>query len=475
MFYNYIDIEKGGQMVVADKPEKKWFFLIILLSLSLTAWGQTKRIRPDTEHVVFKAKRLINPGTGKTTDNVMIEVNSGRILRVTSADNFQAKEGVPVFDLSTKYVIPGLIDTHGHLYGGLTTRHTTCDMHAAFYLASGVTTVRSPGSMEPEGDLGLQNRINSGRFIGPRYFHSGPYVEGDPVTVAWMNPVVTPEEVRLKIDQLLRNGATSVKIYAGMKGEVLRTAIAHGHAHGVKVIGHIGAVSYKEAMGMGIDELFHGILAMPDVVPEDLTPTDYKKVMQYLSAIDVTSPEMNEIVCLAAQYRVVITPTAGVFEPMEMERNHMAEQQAYFTPKAWEILLKRIEKPMFPEAGAILEKNKEFIRLAHEAGCILTTGTDQVGFGMLPGFALWREMEIFAEAGLEPMDVLKAATINGAQAIGWSDLLGAVEPGKLADFVVLDANPLENISHVRMVHKVIKGGVVYEPESLLRPLLGKYH
>jgi len=194
-----------------------------------------------------------------------------------------------------------------------------------------------------------------------------------------------------------------------------------------------------------------------------------------LSEMDVASEEMKEIVQLAAEYKVVLTPTAGVFEPMELERNQMMEQQPYFAPKAWEVILKRIEKPMFPEAAAILEKNKEFIKLAHEAGCILTTGTDQVGFGLLPGFSLWREMEIFVQAGLEPMEVLKAATINGAYAIGWSDLLGSVEPGKLADFVALDANPLENISHVRMVHKVIKGGIVYEPEKLLKPLAGKYH
>ena len=475
MFYNYIDIREGGQMALSEKAVKKWSVWIVLLSIPFIVFGQTKRIRPVTEHLIFKTKMLINPNTGETITNALIEVNNGRILKVASADNFQQKESAPVIDLSTKYVIPGLIDTHGHLYGGITTRHTTCDMHAAFYLASGVTTVRSPGSMEPEGDMGLQNRINSGRFIGPRYFNSGPYVEGDPVTVIWMNPVVTPEEVRLKIDQLLSNGATSVKIYAGMKGDILKTAIEHGHAHGVKVIGHIGAVSYKEAMAMGIDELFHGILAMPDVVPEDLSPTDYKKVMQHLSEMNVASDEMKEIVQLAAEYKVVLTPTADVFEPMDLERNHMTEQQPYFDPKAWEVILKRIEKPMFPEAAAILEKNKEFIKLAHEAGCILTTGTDQVGFGMLPGFALWREMEIFAQAGLEPMEVLKAATINGAYAIGWSDLLGSVEPGKLADFVVLDANPLENISHVRMVHKVVKGGIVYEPETLLKPLLGKYH
>jgi imidazolonepropionase-like amidohydrolase len=120
-----------------------------------------------------------------------------------------------------------------------------------------------------------------------------------------------------------------------------------------------------------------------------------------------------------------------------------------------------------------LRKNKEFIRRAYDAGCLLSTGTDYVVLTMLPGWSLWREMEIFAEAGLPPMDVLKAATWTGAYAIGRTDQLGTVEPGKCADFVVLSANPLENISNVRQVHRVVKAGIVYDREQLLKPLVGK--
>jgi imidazolonepropionase-like amidohydrolase len=136
---------------------------------------------------------------------------------------------------------------------------------------------------------------------------------------------------------------------------------------------------------------------------------------------------------------------------------------------------KRISKPLIPNSDLLMEKNKQFIQMAYKSGCILTTGTDQVGFTLLPGFSLWREMEIFAEAGVKAMDVLKAASINGAYAIGRSDLLGSVAPGKLADFVVLEKNPLTNISHVRSVHRVVKGGIVYDPARLLKPLEGKMH
>ena len=231
--------------------------------------AQTKRILPETEATAFKCGPLIDPASGQTLRDAVIVVSGGRILWVGQAASAGVPETFKTVDFSGKTVIPGLIDTHGHLFGGIAHRfYATCDLLAPLFLAAGVTTVRSPGSMEPEGDMGLRNRIDSGRVLGPRYFHSGPYIEGDPVSVGWMNPVRTPEEVRLKIEAWIRSGASSVKVYANMKGELLRTAIEFGHLHGVKVIGHLGATPWKDAMLMGIDELFHGILALPELTPQ---------------------------------------------------------------------------------------------------------------------------------------------------------------------------------------------------------------
>ena len=461
-----------------DSICKKLSIFLLILTIPSISFAQTSRIRQSTEHVAFRARRIIDPASERIIENGIIEVAGGRILRIGKAKDILIREDVKIIDFGDKIIIPGLIDTHGHLFGGISTWHKTCEMHAAFYLAAGVTAVRAPGSLEPEGDIGLQHRIDSGQFLGPRYFNSGPYIEGDPASYAWMQPVATPEEVRLKIDQWIKQGATSVKVYAAMKGDVLKTAIEHGHAQGVKVIGHIDAVSYAEAIGMGIDELFHGILAIPDILPEDmhdfLKKKKYDKFYQSLSEMELDETKLKEILKLAAEHKVVLTPTAVVIEPFEMERNHMEEQKKYYTLEAWGKISEAIENPPSRGNDHILDKNKRFIKMAFDAGCILTTGTDQVGFRILPGFSLWREMEIFSEAGLESIDVLKAATINGAYAIGRSDLLGSIEPGKLADFVILEANPLDDISSVRKVHRVIKGGIVYEPDKLLKPLIGKY-
>jgi imidazolonepropionase-like amidohydrolase len=116
---------------------------------------------------------------------------------------------------------------------------------------------------------------------------------------------------------------------------------------------------------------------------------------------------------------------------------------------------------------------KEFIRAAHAAGCLLGMGTDLVLPWIPPGISLWREAEIFAEAGLPAMDVLDAATWNGIFSIGATDQLGTIEAGKLADFVVLDGNPLDDIRNLRRVHRVVKSGTVYDPRQILGRLRGR--
>jgi len=434
------------------------------------AAAQTKRILPQAESAVFRCGLLIDPASGRTVRDAVIIVAGGKILWTGPAREARLPDGFRTVDFGTKTVIPGLIDSHGHLFGGLVTRHTTCDLLGPLYLAAGVTTVRSPGSMEPEGDMGFRNRVDSGRYLGPRVFHSGPYIEGDPVTVAWMNPVRTPEEVRLKIESWIRAGATSVKVYANLKGDLLRTAIEFGHLHGVKVIGHLGAATWREAILMGIDEIFHGILELPEVTPAGASVKDRNR---WLASVDLDRPEIKDLLRLAAESGVILTPTAVIAEPLDPVRHHLEEERRFLTAEAWAKLEERRAESSSADGPGVMAKVRRFIRMAYDAGCLLSTGTDQVGFALLPGFALWREMEVFAEAGLPPMDVLRAATVNGARAIGRSDLLGALEAGKLADFVVLDGDPLEDIRRIRAVHRVVKGGVLFEPESVLAPVLGR--
>src|SRR5207247_3403489 len=125
------------------------------------------------------------------------------------------------------------------------------------------------------------------------------------------------------------------------------------------------------------------------------------------------------------------------------------------------ILEEMVSKKAFGIPEAFHTAQKEFIRAAHAAGCLLGMGTDFVIPWMPPGVSLWREAEIFAEAGLAPMDVLEAATWNGIYSIGATDVLGAIEAGKLADFVALDGDPLSDIGKLLVVSRAVERGCVY--------------
>ena len=458
----------------------------LAVALFLTgADAPAKRIKPAAEHLFFRCKLLINPSSGEATPDALIETDGGKILRVAKASQFSLPADAKVVDFGDRYIIPGLIDTHGHLYARLhlkSLRWVKTDARLPiFYLAAGVTAIGDPGSMDGTADIDLRNRIDSGQLPGPRYFLAGEYIDMPPLMVRWMKGVQTPEEARAKVDQWAALGATAIKIYAGAHGEVLRAAIDEAHEHSMRVWAHVGAVTFQEAIDMGVDQLFHGAPVMPDTRRPGIAQNNWTEWAKGTAALDLSHPKIQMLFRTAAERKVVLTPTAAVSElaePGDYQKHHMDEQKRFYAPAAWQAIEEQRKGPApswFPAEymAEEVKKNKEFIRRAHAAGCLLSTGTDYVVLTMLPGWSLWREMELFAEAGLPPMDILKAATWNGAYAIGRTDQLGSVEPGKLADFVILRANPLDNISNVRQVHRVVKGGVIYDPEQLLKPLVGK--
>jgi enamidase len=439
--------------------------------------SQTARARPAAEHLVFHAARIIDPGSGEVIEDGAIEVNGGRILRVGSRRDVGAVPGARVVDWTGKHVVPGFIDVHAHLYGGLARSNSTQPFAARLLLAAGVTAAAAPGSSDPDGDLAMRNRIDAGWLPGPRLFLAGEYLDMRPSALSWVEPVATAEEARRLVGHWASRGAASVKVYASMQGEVLRAAIQHAHEYGLRVAAHLGAVSWTEAIRLGVDEVFHGPMAFPEAHGGPIAPVTtlegYAALKERSAAADLTATAVRDALALAAAARVVLTPTAVAAEPPSREKHRLDDQQRFYSAAAWAELQKRLARPVEPVDEALVAKLLEFIRTAHAAGCLLATGTDITPLTILPGYALWREMELFAAAGLPPMAVLKAATANGAVALGRGDTLGAIRPGYLADFVALDADPLAEVGHVRRVHRVVKGGVEYVPEDLVARLAGR--
>ncbi|MGA8539838.1 MAG: amidohydrolase family protein [Terriglobales bacterium] len=443
-------------------------------------------VPPPASHYFLKCRKLIQPGTGAVIEPGVIEVSGGRVLRVGKAAEFAIPADAAVVDFGDKYVIPGLIETHAHLYTNLVQGHSSNELLPRLFLAGGITSVLDPGSFNPEGDFAIRDRVDSGVSPGPHFFLSGEYLQMSPPDTG-MAKLSTVEEANLRIDRWADQGSAAIKIYNGMHGEILKAAIEHAHGRGLRVVAHIGAITYSEAIEDGIDVLYHGIYAMPELMPPgmppeaigmintDFAPPEYDRFYKALGEANLHQPAITDMLKRAAAARVVFGLTIVALEPPSLQLDEMERQKKFYSDEAWKKVEKRASAPAKPFAKAVFEKNIEFARLAHEAGVPLTIGTDMTNLQLLPQFAFWREMEIFAKAGMSPMEVLKAATANGAFAIGRSDFIGSIAPGQLADFVVLNADPLLNIGNTRAVYRVVKDGTVYDPETLLKPVIGRVH
>jgi hypothetical protein len=307
----------------------------------------------------------------------------------------------------------------------------------------------------------------------------------EPLRVPWMEAVKSEQEARAKLDMWFSRGTAHVKVYTGIKGDIFRAVIAHAHARGAKVSGHLEDTTWGEAIEMGVDILHHGIYSFPEIMPPGIppqtigminfAPPEYDKYYQAIVDADFKSAKIQAVFRAARDAKVVFVPTVVALEPPDAAKDFMSAQQQFYAPDGWKKVETRFNAEKRKYALLLTQKNVEFVREAHRAGVSLATGTDLTNLQILPGFSLYREMEIFAEAGMKPMEVLKATTYNGAWAIGRTDQIGSLEPGKAADFVVLNANPLENIGNVRQVFRTVKNGTIYNPEEVLKPIKGKIH
>lgn len=436
-----------------------------IVSLGIPLHGQREIPRP----LVVRCGTLINPHTRAVQRNVAIQIANGKIIRIAPSADLALPAGVQLLDFSDKFVMPGLVDLHAHTYTRLSGQWTTSNEAVpAFLLAAGVTTARAPGSMNPSADFALRNRINEGLMTGPRYYFAGEYLDLAPSTISWFNPSKTSEEIRMKIDYWSAQGATAVKLYTRMSGEPLRAAVAHAHNHGLKVIGHLGDTGWKEAMEAGVDELCHSVFAIREAGIK-MQFANGRVAFDGLDQLDFKDPKFAEILRLAASLKVVLVPTAmnnRTIVPLPAYRR-------YYTDAAWKAIEDMASKKVPPLPEQFYPVEKEWIRMAHASGSLLGTGTDLVIPWIPPGVSLWHEAEFFADCGLPPMDVLDAATWNGIYSIGATDQLGTLEPGKLADFVVLDSNPLDDIRNLERVHRVVKNGTVYDPRHILDRLQGR--
>ena len=425
-------------------------------------------------------------GTGAPAvpDSVVV-IRDGRIAAVGKRGVVAVPKGARVEELPGRWVIPGLFDLHAHvtyLNGGYEAKHYDAENSAKvlrMLLDNGITTVRNPSAPLPPG-VELRDAVAAGRVLGPRIFTTGEamnnrHVPGGPNAV-----VTTEEEVRREVRRQADAGADAIKVYATLPPELVRAAVAEAHARKLQAVGHLGRTTWTEAARAGIDMIEHGAPWTEDwLAPEHReayqTAIDEQGGMKarilWLERLDPEGPQVTEALRELAERRVWVDPTliAYVTKFKGNDPQYVQSPDLALVPEpmlaGWRrgTFVSDWSEEDFRRGAAAWTKVLRLLKAYHAQGVRLVTGSDEPNPWVIPGISLHRELELYAEAGIPPAEILKMATRNGAESLGILADVGTVETGKRADLVVLSASPLMDIRNTRKIERVFLGGRVVDP------------
>jgi hypothetical protein len=351
------------------------------------------------------------------------------------------------------------------------------------YLAGGMTTMRTTGSVETYADLNLKHDIDLGKFPGPHLDVTGPYLEGAESYFIQMPHLTIPDDARQLVEYWADRGVTSFKAYMNITRAELKAAIDAAHKRKLKVTGHLCSVTYREAAELGIDDLEHGFFVNTQLDPgKKLDVCSDSEGNYTLEHMQPGSPEATDLIETLVKHHVAITSTLPVFEQEAGEGRPPVRQQALdaMTPQAREAFFYLRHRPASLPApktdGAMLfKRDMELERAFALAGGLLIAGPDPTGVGdVVPGFGDQREIELLVEAGFTPVEAIRIATLNGAIYLGKEKQIGSLAAGKNADLVVIRGDPSKQISDIENVEIVFKDGIGYDSRKLLDSVKGRY-
>jgi hypothetical protein len=475
-------------------------FLFGWLLVAATALAQTPKatdvadfVSVDTPVFVIDHVRVIDgTGTPAKEDQALVIAN-GKIRSIGPAASAEIPQGAQRLERSGYTVIPGLVGMHDHLYYTDSYAVQVVDGKAGepglfiaeipytaprLYLAAGVTTMRTTGSLEPYTDLKVKSRIDANLIPGPSIDATAPYLEGAPTRFAQMHELTGPDDAKRMVDYWAAEGMTSYKAYMNITREELGMAIQQAHAHKMKLTGHLCSVTWPEAAALGIDDFEHGPVftdtefvtdKKPDVCPVGGGGSSWAKQ-------DVNGTQVQEMIHNLVSHRVAVTSTLPVFEAGTPGRPQLQQRtlDAMSAESAQSYLTARARLPLDSPRAALLRKEMDFEIAFVKAGGLLLAGPDPTGNGgVLPGFGDQREIELLVEAGFTPVETIHIATENGALYLGQQERIGTLAAGKQADLVLIKGDPSKRIDEIENVETVFKAGIGYDSRKLIESVRGQ--
>ena len=447
--------------------------------------GVREFVKVSAPEIALTHARMID-GTGSPARNDQtIIISGGKIQSIGDSASTSVPAGAQVIDLTGKTVIPGLVGMHEHMFypaGGRTAVAMYNDMGFSFprlYLANGVTSLRTTGSIEPYTDLELKKLIDAGKLAGPKIHVTGPYLEGAGSFTPQMHELSGPDDARNTVDYWADEGVTSFKAYMHITRAELAAAIAEVHKRHLKITGHLCSIGFKEAAGLGIDDLEHGLMVDTEFDPgktPDVCPSQ-QLTAKTLAGIDIEGAPVQSTIRDLVAHHVAVTSTIVIFETLAPNQPPLEQRvlDALLPEAAITYLNTRahIAEDANSPWPVLLKKEMQFERDFVNAGGVLLAGEDPTGYGGdLAGFGDQRELELLVQAGFTPAEAVHIYTENGARFLGEDNRVGTLAAGKQADIVVIDGDPSTKISDIEKTELVFKDGVGYDSAKLIESVRG---
>jgi imidazolonepropionase-like amidohydrolase/ketosteroid isomerase-like protein len=430
-------------------------------------------------------------GTGAAPlRNATVVVTGDRIAAVGRRGAVKIPAGARVMDLAGKALVPGFIDMHAHVafgpvYGPLKAGdpplRTEIDSLASVLMLRrllewGVTTVRNPAGHTREAVL-FRDLVRNGTLPGPRVFTAGAAMDVITAPGGLMETVKTEDDIRAAVRRQAAAGVDYIKLYAGLSPALVRAGVDEAHKQGKKAISHMAVTTWTDGARAGVDGIVHIVPGSPLLLPparraaymKGFTGTQF--MYRWFEQVDFQAAEIDTMIAELVKHKTVLDPTLVTFEAI-FRGNDTAITRSPDLATTPASLLRNWREDFqlstgwstkdFTEATAAWPTVLRFTKLLFDRGVNLTVGTDTPNPWAAPGTSFHREMELYAQAGIPPLQVLRLATQAGAKALGIEADVGTVQQGKIADLVLLDADPLADIRNTRRISWVMQSGKILQ-------------
>ena len=446
--------------------------ILAFLSSAVGLSGRMPRVLIIRRVAVFDSRR------GEMLPGRTVVIRGDVISEIGLPESLVRAPRGKVIDGRGKYLIPGLIDAHVHLVHVLDFAHVTGDEVLPLFLANGVTSVRDTGDSMVAEKL-VARYAEAHPEACPRVFLCSPLLDCDPPFHHDVGlPVTRLEAIPGLMDDFASWGVVTLKIYVGIDRPIGRRIIEEGHRRGMVVAGHLGRYRAQDAVADGIDSLEH-IWSVFDFIFPPGDPAIDTSALERRAHADLDTPAARDLIAAIRRHGTAVDPTLAVFRSLlladlpevryDPDNSHVPERLRDYWAK---FLASQVSNGQFTAQNLTLremefQKYEDLTGILYHSGVTLLAGTDSPEPFCPPGYALQRELQLLVESGLPPAAALQAATLQNARILKMEAKLGSVEPGKLADLLLLDADPLVNIGNTRRISAIIKGGRLCNPAVLL--------